>query len=75
MTQRAIIGLTPDAKFPSVRRRLSAAGAEEVQAPTPELPDVSVVTLSSERNLAEFLEKARSIPGVRYAEADVWRTT
>lgn len=74
-TQRAIIGLHPDADLSSVKAQLYGAGAQQLSGPAPELPDVLIATLPSTANLRRFLQAAQRTPGVRYAEADAWGTT
>lgn len=73
MAQRLIVGLHPNTDWGPVQSKLTAAGAEQVRGPSPELPDVLIVTIPSELNLEEFLRQTRTWPGVRYAEADTWQ--
>ena len=73
MGQRVVIGLTPNANWGEVKQRLVQAGAETVSDPAASQSDVLVVTLPSDANVASFLEQAKRLPGVRYAEADAWR--
>lgn len=75
MSQRVIVGLHPGADPGTVRKRLEAAGADSVQGPRPELPDVLIATVPDGKDANEFLQQAKSTQGVRYAEADAWRTT
>ena len=73
MTQRVVIGLEPGAEWSAIKTKLVAAGAESVTDPSPSQPDVLIATISSERNVEEFVQQAKKIAGVRYAEGDVWR--
>lgn len=75
VTNRAIIGFEPGADWASIKRGLIAAGAESVREPSNELPDALVVTLPADRSIEAFLQAARVLPGVRYAEQDAWRST
>ena len=64
MGQRVLVGTVPDADRISVKNNLSAAGAESVKEPTPELPDVFVVTLPNQTDSEAFLQRliARGLP-------------
>jgi len=75
MSQRVIVGLQPDTKPKPVEDALKDAGAEAAQGPTPELPDVLIVTIPDDQDLDEFIRAARTVSGVRYAEPDSWQFT
>jgi len=75
MSQRAIIGLQPGADWAGIKQRLVAAGAESIRDPSPSQPDVLVATIPDARAMDAFLQSARTMPGVRYAEPDAWRTS
>jgi hypothetical protein len=76
MSQRVNVGLAPEADIQAVRLALATeADVESVAGPTPELPDVLIVTLADVRDADEFVAFAQALQGVRYAEPDVWRFT
>lgn len=73
MSKRVIVGLTPQTAVRPVRATLLKAGAEAVRGPTPELPDVLVVTIPNDLDMAEFIRLAQEVAGVDYAEPDSWQ--
>ena len=73
MGHRVTVGLMPGADWRPVENALHAAGAESVRSPAPELPDVLIVTIPNDRDIEEFVRRARALPGVRYAERDAWQ--
>jgi cell division protein FtsX len=75
MSQRVIVGLKPDNGVKSVKTALEAAGAESVQGPSLELPDVLIVTIPNDQDIDEFVSMVRKVSGVRYAEPDSWQFT
>lgn len=75
MSKRVIVGLEPEISVNSVKTALGAAGAESIQDPTTELPDVVIVTIPSDTDLDEFMRMARMVLGVRYVEPDSWQFT
>ena len=76
MSQRVIVGLHSAADAtPGLRDALLAHGADEVSEPAAAMPDVVVVTLPETQDVDAFIQRARSLPGVRYAEPDAMRFT
>jgi hypothetical protein len=72
---RVIVGLTPDADWRAVDRSLREQGAEDVRPPRAELPDVVVATFPEGTDVEELSSRALRLPGVAYAERDVFRST
>lgn len=70
MSVRYLITADPDADPETLAAGLRDAGAETVAVPAPELPDVFVATV--DESVADYPERARSVPGVRVAEPDAW---
>lgn len=75
MSQRVIVGVEPDTDIKTIKAALGEATAESVQGPSPELPDVLIVTIPNDQNINEFISLAKKLPGVRYAEPDSWQFT
>jgi hypothetical protein len=73
MGQRVNVGLVTGAEWALVEKDLIEAGAESVRPPSPELPDVLIVTIPDHEDVREFVRRARELPGVRYAEPDSWQ--
>lgn len=75
MSQRVIVGLKSDTSVESIKAALGVAGAESVQGPSLELPDVLIVSIPNDQDIDEFIHKVQKVPGVRYAEPDSWQFT
>jgi len=75
MSQRIVIGIQPDANWAGLKKELISLGAESVNEPSSVQPDVIVASVPAETEAAKFLEKAKKLAGVRYAELDAWRFT
>jgi hypothetical protein len=75
MGQRVIVGVEPDADIKTIKAALDAASAESVQGPSPELPNVLIVTIPNDQDINKFISLAQKLPGVRYAESDSWQFT
>ena len=75
MAQRVIIGLHPDADWPTIRQYLISYGAEWIRDPSSEQPDVAVATVADDRDVDQVLEDIKRVLGVRYAERDAMSWT
>ena len=75
MAQRAIIGLLPGTDWTSIGDALRHGGAESIEPPRRELPDVVIVTLPDTADMDAFLRSIARLAGVRYAEPDAMRFT
>jgi hypothetical protein len=75
MSQRVIVGLELDTDVKRVKTALGETGAESVRGPSPELPDVLIVTIPNDQDINEFIRITRKVSGVRYAEPDSWQFT
>ena len=75
MTQRINVGVLPESDWRSIRKELESLGASDVREPDASLPDVLIVTLPAEHDAGQFVQSAKKIRGVRYAEADAWQST
>ncbi|MNY64061.1 hypothetical protein D3C86_2011090 [compost metagenome] len=70
MSVRYLITVDPDADPGAVATGLRDAGAESVSPPAPELPDVFIATV--DESVADYLDRAQAVAGVRVAEPDAW---
>jgi len=75
MGQRVNVGVEQATNAAALINALKQAGAESVRGPSAELPDVLVVDLADEKDVNDFVRKAKQLPGVRYAERDSWQFT
>lgn len=73
MSQRWIVLLDPGADWNAIKNQLVAHGADWTRDPSPDQPDVLVVTVPEERSTDEFRRNAQEIPGVRNVEPDALR--
>lgn len=74
MTARVLVSLQPGASADRVAAALQDLGADSVQPPQPELPDVCVATLDEGRHPPQaWISAARRLPGVAEAELDQLR--
>jgi hypothetical protein len=73
MSQRIVVGLEQGANWQVIREALLAAGAEGISVPSESQPDALVVTIPGDANIDGFLQQAKKVTGVRYAEPDAWR--
>jgi cell division protein FtsX len=75
MGHRINVGIAAGTDAGSLTRALRSAGAESVQGPSTELPDVLRVSLANGRDVDDFARQVRQFPGVRYVERDAWQFT
>lgn len=75
MGHRIIVGLKPGAHWPGIKDKLIEVGAQSVSNPSATQPDVLVADIPAAHNVDEFLNRAKSVEGVRYAERDAWSST
>ena len=75
MSQRVIVGVEPDTDLKTITVALGEAKAESVQGPSPELPNVLIVTIPNDQDINQFISHVQTLPGVRYAEPDSWQFT
>ena len=75
MNQRVIVGLMPSADWPRLKAALLAAGASQLSEPVSYQPDITVASLPAGRDAQAFMNKAKKLKGVRYAELDAMSGT
>ena len=75
MAQRLIVGLQRGADWETTKQRIVQHGATCFRDPSPEQPDVAVITVDDEKDAEAVLDKVRRTDGVRYAERDAMRWT
>jgi hypothetical protein len=75
MSQRILIGIESQADSGKLKKELLSFGADSANGPSEAQSDLIVVTVPADKNLDEFLLRAKKLPGVRYAELDAWRFT
>ena len=74
MTQRVNIGLEPDTNQRTVGEALRASGTEILRTRL-DPGNVLVIDIPAEADMESFLAKARTLPGVRYAEPDSFQSS
>jgi len=72
---RVIIGIEPQVDWSKLKRELAQAGALGTSDPSPTRPDAIVAELPDTAEIPAFIERARQLEGVRYAELDAWAST
>lgn len=75
MSQRLIVGMTSGADWAAIKRHLLDQGADWARDPSPDQPDVLVVTIPEDRDIDGVLRTTRALDGVRYVERDATRFT
>jgi hypothetical protein len=75
MSQRLIIGVEAGTDWKTIKKELVEEGADWVRDPSPEQPDVLVVSIPEDRNVDDVLSRVQRLRGVRYAERDAMRWT
>ena len=75
MSERLIIGLERSADWATIKRQLVGEGADWTKDPSPEQPDVLVVSMPEDVDIDGILQRVKEWPGVRYAERDAMRWT
>jgi hypothetical protein len=73
MSQRVLIGIESNADWGRLKSELLSLGADSASEPTSVQPDVSVATVPAAKDIDTFLQHAKKLPGVRYAELDSWQ--
>ena len=73
--QRFVVGLKEGTDWVEVREELLRLGAGSVNEPSPAQPDVLVAAIPSDRDADDFLNRAKALKGVRYAEPEAWQST
>ncbi len=74
VSTRVLVSLLPGVDPAPVTEELTALGAESVQLPQPELPDVCIALVDESAIAPQaWAEEARNVAGVAYAEVDQLR--